>query len=88
MNNKLFQWMLLTVLCFGLSTSFVACSDDDDDNNDGRTAEERAQDPYDKESDGGRLLYRLVSQLSVADSLPDNWREATFEPAIGQVLDQ
>ena len=87
MNNKLFQWMLLTVLCFGLSTSFIACSDDDD-NNDGRTAEERAQDPYDKESDGGRLLYRLVSQLSVADSLPDNWREATFEPAIGQVLDQ
>jgi len=28
-KKTIFQWMLLVVLCCGLSTSFTACSDDD-----------------------------------------------------------
>lgn len=27
-KKTIFQWMLLVVLCCGLSTSFTACSDD------------------------------------------------------------
>ena len=69
-----------------LSALSMSCSDDDD--KDGRSAEEKAQDPYEKESEAGDALYRLLSQLSVCDSLPDNWKTATFEPKVGKVLDQ
>ena len=87
MKKNFFHCLLMAVLCCGLSMSFVACSDDDDDK-DGRSAEEIAQDPFEKESEAGNALYRLLSQLSVCDSLPDNWKTATFEPKAGMVLDQ
>ena len=87
MKKNIFHYLLMAVLCCGLSMSFVACSDDDDDK-DGRSPEEIAQDPYEKESEAGNALYRLVSQLTVCDSLPDNWKTATFEPKAGMVLDQ
>ena len=76
--------MLCILMLSGLSMS---CSDDDDDK-EGRTPEEIAQDPYEKESEAADALYRLVSQLSVCDSLPDDWKTATFEPRLGQVLDE
>ena len=69
----------MAALTVGLGMTVTACSDDDDDK-DGRSAEEIAQDPYEKESEAGDALYRLVSQLSVCDSLPNDWKTATFEP--------
>ena len=87
MNKKVFNWMLMAAVVLGLSFAVTACSDDDDDK-DGRSAEEIAQDPYEKESEAGDALYRLVSQLSVCDSLPNDWKTATFEPRLGVVLDQ
>ena len=84
---SIMHYALCIVLLSGLSMSMTSCSDDDDDK-DGRSAEEIAQDPYEKESEAGDALYRIVSQLSVCDSLPDNWKTATFEPKLGQVLDQ
>ena len=76
--------MAAVVLSLGMSAT--ACSDDE--NTDGRSAEEIAQDPYNKDSEAADALYRIVSQLSVCDSLPDNWQSATFEPRVGKVTDQ
>ena len=96
MKTKRFNWRsplsimhyaLCILMLSALSMSVSSCKDDDDDK-DGRSAEEIAQDPYEKESEAGNALYRLLSQLSVCDSLPDNWKTATFEPRIGMVLDQ
>ena len=86
MKQKLY-FALMTALVLSLSMSVTSCKDDDDDNNE-RTPEEIAQDPYEKESEAADALYRLVSQLSVCDSLPNNWKTATFEPKAGKVLDQ
>jgi len=79
--------LLMAALVVGLGMNVTSCKDDDDDNNDERTPEEIAQDPYEKESEAADALYRLVSQLSVCDSLPNNWKTATFEPKAGKVLD-
>ena len=88
MNKRIFNWMLMVALTMGFGTIVTSCSDDDDDEKDSRSAEEIAADPYNKESEAGNALYRLVSQLSVCDSLPDDWKTATFEPRLGKVLDQ
>jgi hypothetical protein len=88
MTRKLTNWMLMAALVVGLGMNVTSCKDDDDENNNERTPEEIAQDPYEKESEAADALYRLVSQLSVCDSLPNNWKTATFEPKAGKVLDQ
>lgn len=68
--------------------SVTSCKDDDDkSDNNGRTAEEIAQDPYDKTGETATALYRMVSQLSICDSLPNDWKTTTFEPRVGKVLD-
>jgi len=87
MTKRLFQIALLAALTAGLSMGVASCSDDDDEK-DGRTAEEQAADPYEKETAAGHALYNLLGQLSVVgDDLPDNWKEATFEPSAGEVTD-
>jgi len=83
--NKPWTYLLMATLVVGLCMSVTSCKDDNDDNE--RTAEEIAQDPYEKESEAADALYRLVSQLSICDSLPNNWKTATFEPKAGKVLD-
>jgi len=85
LKNK-FTWMLTGLLVAAVGMNVAACSDDDE-NNEGSTADERAQDPYEKQSEAADALYRLATQLSVCDSLPDNWKETTFEPRVGKVLD-
>ena len=87
MTRKLSNWILMAALVVGLGMNVTSCKDDNDDNNNDRTPEEIAQDPYEKESEAADALYRLVSQLSVCDSLPNNWKTATFEPKAGKVLD-
>jgi len=87
MTKRLFQFALMAALTAGLSMGVASCSDDDDEK-DGRTAEEQAADPYEKETAAGHALYNLLGQLSVVgDDLPDNWKEATFEPSAGEVTD-
>ena len=86
--NKPWTYLLMAALVVGLGMNVSSCKDDDDDNNNERTPEEIAQDPYEKESEAATALYRLVSQLSVCDSLPNNWKTATFEPKAGKVIDQ
>ncbi|MBR3067405.1 MAG: hypothetical protein IKG77_06660 [Prevotella sp.] len=87
MSKKLFQFALMAALTCGISLSVTSCKDDDDD--DGRSAEEKAADPYEKETDAGHALFNLLSQLSVMpdNELPDNWKDATFEPTAGEVTD-
>ena len=85
--RKTWKYLLMTALVMGLGMNVTSCKDDNDDNNNERTPEEIAQDPYEKESEAADALYRLVSQLSVCDSLPNNWKTATFEPKAGKVLD-
>ena len=89
-NSTNSSWMLLAVLFCGLSTSFVACSDDDEKLSEEELREleaRRAQDPFEKCGDQAMALLQVVSQLTAADTLPDNWREATFEPTRGIVAD-
>jgi hypothetical protein len=85
--KRTWKYLLMAALVLGLGMNVTSCKDDDDDNNNERTPEEIAQDPYEKESEAADALYRLVSQLSVCDSLPNNWKTATFEPKAGKVLD-
>ena len=85
--NKTWKYLLMAALVVGLGMNVTSCKDDNDDNNNERTPEEIAQDPYEKESEAADALYRLVSQLSICDSLPNNWKTATFEPKAGKVLD-
>lgn len=90
MKMKLFHWMLLGAMTCGLSLPFAACSDDDDDekSNEESQAEKQAMDPYEKNTAEGIALYNILGQLAGTDSLPDNWKTATFEPIVGAVLDE
>ena len=88
MKKIMYSWLLFAVLC-GLSLSVTSCTDDDDDDaGDGeQTAEVIEGDPYGKTSQPATELLMVMSQLADVDSLPDNWRNATFEPTEGEVLD-
>ena len=85
--KKTWKWMLMAVVVLGLGMGVTACSDDDDDKKGGQTTEEMGADPYDKHGEAGTALMTLLSQLATVDSLPDNWRDATFEPSVGMALD-
>jgi hypothetical protein len=86
MMKKTFQWMLMAAVVCGLSLSFTACSDDDDDKK-GADAEKQSVDPYEKQGEEATSLFRIVHLLAQTDSLPDNWKTATFEPMQGDALD-
>lgn len=79
----------MAAVVLGLSMSVTSCKDDDDDETevDGQTEEPIDGDPYAKTSQPATDLLGVMSQLADVDSLPDNWRDATFEPTEGQVLD-
>jgi len=77
------------LLLFTLCALLTACSDND------LTAEEEqiqaeieAADPYGKNSEEGLATYCALNMLCNVDSLPDNWRSATFEPTYGYAIDQ
>ena len=79
----------MAAVVVGLSLSVTSCKDDDDDDTEvaGETAEPIDGDPYAKTSQPATDLLMVMSQLADVDSLPDNWRDATFEPTEGEVLD-
>lgn len=84
MKKNFLNWMLMAAVMLGLGMTVTACSDNDDEN---VNEELKAQDPYEKQGDVASALYRVVSALAEVDSLPDNWKTATFEPTKGKVLD-
>ena len=84
MKKNFLNWMLMAAVVLGLGMTVTACSDNDDEN---VNEELKAQDPYEKQGDVASALYRVVSALAEVDSLPDNWKTATFEPTKGKVLD-
>ena len=86
MMKKLFNYMLMATLVVSLGTLITACSDDDDDKK-GGNEELKADDPYEKNGEVASALYRVVGTLCELDSLPDNWKTATYEPTKGKALD-
>ena len=85
--KKLFNWMLMAALVVSFGTTITACSDDDDDEKKGGNEELKADDPYEKNGEVASALFRVVGNLCGVDSLPDNWKSATYEPTKGKVLD-
>lgn len=91
MIKRVFNWMLMASLTMGLGWSVTACSSDDDDDNKTNPGEEVAtsdSDPYGKNTNDGVMAYTLLSQLScIGDSLPNDWKTASFEVQDGLVTD-
>jgi len=76
-------------LLFTLCALLTACSDN------GLSAEEEqllaeieAGDPYGKNSEEGLATYCALDLLCNVDSLPNDWRSATFAPTYGYATDQ
>ena len=75
-------FFLMTVLM----TAFIFASCSDSDNDSSTPDTQNPQDVYEKNSEAGAALSRLVAHLTAADSLPDNWKTATFEVDYGTAM--
>ena len=84
--KKTWKYLLMATVVLGLSMGVTSCSDDDDNETNGNE-ELKAQDPYEKNGTEATALFRVVGTLCELDSLPDNWKTATYEPTKGKVLD-
>lgn len=71
-------WLMVALVC-GLSMSVASCSDDDknENQNSGQTEEQGDKDMADAVT-----FWGVVGQLSDTP-MPDNWKNATYEPSIG-----
>ena len=80
---KKYLFLLFALCAFG---AFTACSDDDDN----PSAEEisAAVDPYGKYTEEGMAAYSALTLLCDLDSLPNNWRTATYAPTYGYAVDE
>jgi hypothetical protein len=86
-KNRIFPLILAGVMFSGMMMT-QSCKDDDNTSDAQRDPDAIAADPYEKSGESGALLYSILSMVSEIDSLPDNWKDATFEPTIGTVLDE
>ena len=78
MNKKLNYWLMAALVC-GLSMSVASCKDDDkNESPDNGQSEEQA----DKDMADAAVFWGVVGQLSDTP-MPDNWKNATYEPSIG-----
>ena len=81
MKKRLNFWLMAALVC-GLSMSIASCKDDDkdekEDPNGGQTEEQAEKDIAD-----AATFWDVVGQLTDTP-MPDNWQNATYEPAIGQ----
>ena len=78
MNKKLNYWLMAALVC-GLSMSVASCKDDDkNESPDNGQSEEQA----DKDLADAVTFWGVVGQLSDTP-MPDNWKNATYEPSIG-----
>ena len=73
----------MAALVCSLAVSVTSCKDDDKDENNepsnGKTNEQVEQDMAD-----AAVFWGVVGQLITDTPMPDDWQNATFEPAIGQ----
>ena len=82
--KKNINWMLMTLLVVGLGMNLASCKDDE------MSEEEKAwheADPYEKGSEEAIDFWTVISQLTDLQTLPDNWKTATYEPTIGEASD-
>ena len=80
-KNVLNLWLLAALLC-GLSLSVTSCKDDDDDN--GPSAEEQAEQQAREQAEA---FWGVVSHLTGADVITDDYQNKDFEPIIGEPSD-
>jgi len=80
--------------CFSLislslvaTTTFMSCSSDEDDEPETKIITPSGSD-YAKDSNEGMTMSVFLRTATSTDSLPDNFREITYEPTIGTVLDE
>ena len=91
-KKRFMNILLMAALTVVLSLGVTSCSDDDKDKSNTdtdseMTEEERAQDPFGKQTEKAQTLLRIISQLTDVTELPDQWQTATFEPTNGFVAD-
>ena len=82
--KKTTNWMLMALLVVGLGMNLASCKDDE------MSEEEKAwheADPYEKGSEEAVDFWTVISQLTDLQTLPDNWKTATYEPTIGEASD-
>ena len=78
MKKKLNYWLMVALVC-GLAVSVTSCKDDDkNENQSGGQTEEQA----DKDMADAADFWGVVGQLSDTP-MPDDWKNATYQPSIG-----
>ena len=80
MMKKTTNYMLMAMLMLGIGGIVTSCNDDD-------LTEEEKRKQNSEEDEKQELLtsefWQVMGQLSDVVALPENWENATFEPAIG-----
>ena len=79
MKKLLDFWLMVALVC-GLSMSVTSCSDDDKNNS---SSGEQNDNQADKDMADAAVFWSVVGQLTDTP-MPDNWQNATYEPAIGE----
>ena len=79
MKKLLDFWLMVALVC-GLGMSVTSCKDDDKNNS---SNDEQADEQGDKDLADAATFWSVVGQLTDTP-MPDNWRNATYEPAIGE----
>ena len=70
----------MVALVCGLSMSVTSCSDDDKNNS---SSGEQNDNQADKDMADAAVFWSVVGQLTDTP-MPDNWQNATYDPAIGE----
>ncbi len=72
-------WLMVALMC-GFGMSITSCSDDDKNNS---SNDEQTEEQTDKDMADAAEFWGVVGQLSDTP-MPDDWKNATYQPAIGQ----
>ena len=78
--KKTTNWMLMALLTVGLGMNLASCKEDEMSEEE---KEWREADPYEKGSEEALDFWTVISQLTDLQTLPNDWKTATFEPTIG-----
>ena len=81
MNRLLKYWVMAALTC-GLSMSVTSCKDDKNEPSE-EEKQQQAEEQADKDMADAATFWSVVGQLTDTP-MPDDWKNATYEPAIGQ----
>jgi hypothetical protein len=81
MKKKLNFWLMAALVC-GLSMSIASCKDDDKNEN-GNSESGQSDEQIEKDMADAAVFWDVVGQLTDTP-MPDDWKNAKYEPAIGQ----